>query len=99
MCGLGSFFVFLLTVVAYWFRHLFACAGVMSAGPAAAVGLDGLGVGSLRPGSVADVAAFQIAQGDYEFEDTAGFAFRGKLSLRPRLTVRGDLLVFSSGMD
>lgn len=70
----------------------------VTAGPAAAVGLDGIGVGSLHPGSVADVAAFQMARGDYEFEDTAGFIFRGNISLRPRLTVRGGSLVFGPGM-
>ncbi len=71
----------------------------VTAGPSAAVGLDSIGVGSLRPGSVADVAAFKLESGTFDFEDTTGFSFSGNVSLRPHSTIQGGSVVFGPALE
>jgi dihydroorotase len=46
------------------------------------------GLGSLRPGSEADAAVFDLAEGDFEFVDALGAKRRGKRRLVPLATVK-----------
>lgn len=63
--------------------------------PAGAAGLSPDGVGSLRPGSPADVSVFDLKEGTYSYEDTTGLEFHGSVALHPRLTIIGGQIVFS----
>ena len=45
-------------------------------------------LGTLRPGTVADLAAFEILQGAFEFADVRGRRERGDRKIEPILTVR-----------
>lgn len=67
-------------------------------GPASAVSLDRIGIGSLKPGSVADVALFGLESGEYEFEDTMGYSFSGTQSLRPKLTIQAGSVVYGKDL-
>ena len=53
---------------------------------AAAIGREELG--TLRPGTVADLAAFEIAEGEYEFHDCHKERNSGSRRIEPVLTVR-----------
>lgn len=66
----------------------------VTAAPAKAAGLDTIGVGSLQPGSPADIALFRLEHGPAEFEDPQGFRFSGDRSLKPMMTVQGGTVVF-----
>jgi len=55
--------------------------------PAAAIGrADQLG--TLKPGTIADLAAFELQQGQFIFEDVHGQQEHGRQTLQPVLTVR-----------
>ncbi len=55
--------------------------------PAAAIG-RGQELGTLRPGTVADLAAFEILEGEFEFFDVRRQRETGKKMIEPVLTVR-----------
>lgn len=60
--------------------------------PARAIGLQ-QEIGSLREGAVADIAVFELEEGEFEFEDMYSGQTVGHLRLTPRLTlVRGEIL-------
>ena len=61
--------------------------------PAAAVGLDTLGVGTLRIGAPADVAVLRLEDGPVEYGDGFGGQFAGAASLVPSLTVMGGRVI------
>lgn len=56
--------------------------------PARAIGLDDQ-VGSLREGSNADIAVFQVEEGEFEFSDSFDGKMTGSKRLRPLLTLIG----------
>ncbi|CAN5573095.1 amidohydrolase/deacetylase family metallohydrolase [soil metagenome] len=62
--------------------------------PARAVGLDSLGVGTLRPGAPGDIAVFRIDEGEVEFGDGFGARFTGTQTLTPVLTLRDGVVVY-----
>jgi predicted amidohydrolase len=45
----------------------------------------------LRAGTVADLAAFEIVAGDFEFRDVRGRSEKGDRKIEPVLTVRGGV--------
>ncbi len=45
-------------------------------------------LGTLRVGTVADLAAFEVVEGDYEFRDVHGEPNKGTAVISPVLTVR-----------
>lgn len=59
----------------------------VTATAARAIGRQGE-LGTLRPGAVADVAVFELEQGDFTFEDSHGNLMRGPERLAPVLTIR-----------
>lgn len=61
--------------------------------PARAVGLDALGVGTVRPGAPADLAVFRIDEGAVDYGDGFGGAFTGSHRLVPVMTVRAGRVV------
>jgi dihydroorotase len=65
-----------------------------TAAPARAAGLDGLGVGSLTPGSPGDVALFERVPGAVTFDDGFEGTVTGREALRCVLTVRAGQVVF-----
>lgn len=65
--------------------------------PARAVGLDTLGVGTLRQGTPADIAVFRIDEGEVEFGDGFGERFTGTQTLTPVLTLRDGVVVYREG--
>jgi dihydroorotase len=59
---------------------------------AASIGMQDQ-LGSLAPGRVADLAVFELAEGDFPFVDAQGETLQGRQKLQPVLTVRaGDLV-------
>ena len=60
---------------------------------AAAAGAIGRGgeLGTLRVATVADLAAFEIVAGDFEFRDVRGRSEKGDRKIEPVLTVRGGV--------
>lgn len=68
----------------------------VTSAPAAVVGLRERGVGSLAPGSVGDVAAFRLDDGDVEFADGHGHTFTATQQFVPALTIRQGSVVFSA---
>ena len=58
-----------------------------TATPARVIGREG-GLGTLKPGAVADVAVFDLEQGEFAFEDADGNSLRGGLRLTPYLTIK-----------
>lgn len=62
--------------------------------PAAAAGLSSLGVGTLRPGAVADVAMFRVVDGPVRLADPQGYEFTGDRTLVPAMTIRSGSVVF-----
>lgn len=61
--------------------------------PAAVVGLDSLGVGTLRVGAPADVAVMRLEEGPVQFGDGFGATFSGEVRLVPVLTVMGGRVI------
>jgi dihydroorotase len=57
-----------------------------TAAPARA--LDRPGLGTLAPGSVADIAVFRLERGTFDFEDAHGEHLAGTQRLVPQLTIR-----------
>ena len=55
--------------------------------PALIIGKQGE-LGTLKPGAVADVAVFELEEGDFEFQDADGNALRGHVRLTPHLTIK-----------
>lgn len=53
-------------------------------------------IGSLRPGSCADVAVFALEDGEFEFVDATGDTLAGRRHLAPRLVLRAGVPVDSS---
>ncbi len=66
----------------------------VTASPARAIGLDGAGI--LLPGSPADIAAFHLTTGEYEFVDTNGYRFTGTQRLHSAMTIKGGEIVFDN---
>ncbi|MGQ9600649.1 MAG: amidohydrolase/deacetylase family metallohydrolase [Anaerolineae bacterium] len=65
--------------------------------PARAIGLQEE-IGSLREGTAADVAVFDLEEGEFQFEDMYSGKTVGRLRLTPRLTlVRGEILSKAPG--
>lgn len=62
--------------------------------PARAVGLDTLGVGTLTPGSPADIAVFRLDSRVTTYGDGFGAAFQGEQVLTPVLTILGGSVAF-----
>ena len=58
-----------------------------TAAPAAAIGRGGE-LGTLKPGTVADLAAFELREGEFEFSDVLDVRHTGPHMLEPVLTVR-----------
>jgi len=54
-------------------------------------------LGSLRAGAVADIAAFELVEGEFEFRDSHDTLFAGDKVLDPRLTVRAGNIVARNG--
>lgn len=61
--------------------------------PAQHAGLAADGVGTLRVGAPADVAAFELVEGPIAYADTRGGTFSGSRRLRAALTVRAGAIV------
>lgn len=61
-----------------------------TAAAAEAIGRGGE-LGTLRAGTVADLAAFEIVAGDFEFRDVRGRSEKGDRKIEPVLTVRGGV--------
>lgn len=62
-----------------------------TATPARVIGQEGA-LGTLRRGAVADVAVFELEEGEFDFQDTDGNSLRGRRRLSPYLTVKdGDV--------
>ncbi len=59
----------------------------VTAGPAKAIGHEAR-LGTLRPGSVADVAVFALEAGEFDFEDAHGGHMTGRQRFTPMLTLR-----------
>ncbi|MBI4588085.1 MAG: hypothetical protein HY725_04560 [Candidatus Rokubacteria bacterium] len=56
-------------------------------------------VGTLRPGAVADVAVFELEEGECEFHDADGNSLPGRRRLTPSLTVKDGAIWWAiSGM-
>lgn len=72
-----------------------ACA---TAAPARHAGLLADGVGTLRVGAPADVAAFELVEGPVTYGDTRGGTFTGRRRLRTALTVRAGAIVHDERM-
>lgn len=64
--------------------------------PAQAAGLGDLGIGSLQPGSPADIAMFRLESGEYEFVDSEGYHFTGTQTLHPTMTIQSGAVVFDN---
>ncbi len=62
-----------------------------TATPARAIGREGE-LGTLKPGAVADVAVFELEEGDFEFQDADGNALGGRRRLTPYLTIKDGQL-------
>ncbi len=58
-----------------------------TATPARVIGREGA-LGTLRPGAVADIAVFELEEGEFEFHDADGNTLGGRHRLTPYLTVR-----------
>lgn len=61
--------------------------------PAVHAGMAADGVGTLRVGAPADVAAFELVAGQVAYADTRGGTFAGNRRLRTALTVRAGVIV------
>jgi dihydroorotase len=61
--------------------------------PARCAGLADAGVGTIRPGSPADITAFEIIDGPVTYRDPSGHAFTGHSRLRAALTIRNGSIV------
>ncbi|MFQ5521285.1 MAG: amidohydrolase family protein, partial [Candidatus Methylomirabilia bacterium] len=62
-----------------------------TATPAKVIGREGE-LGTLKPGAIADVAVFELEEGDFEFHDADSNTLRGRNRLSPYLTVKdGEL--------
>jgi predicted amidohydrolase len=59
----------------------------VTASPAKAIGREGR-LGTLKPGSVADIAVFQLETGSFDFEDAHGEHMTGRQRFAPVLTLR-----------
>ncbi len=59
-----------------------------TATPPRVIGREGE-LGTLKPGAIADVAVFELEEGDFEFHDADGNTLRGRHRLTPYLTVKG----------
>jgi len=59
----------------------------VTASPAKAIGREGR-LGTLKPGSVADIAVFQLETGSFDFEDAHGERMTGRQRFAPVLTLR-----------
>lgn len=66
----------------------------VTAAPAAVAGLASLGVGSLAPGSPADIALFRLEHGPIALTDPKGFVFSGDRALRAVMTLQAGAVVF-----
>lgn len=66
----------------------------VTSGPARVAGLDCEGVGSLAPGSPADIAVFRLSNGTHDYVDSGGYAFSGTQRLHPVMTLKGGVVVF-----
>ena len=62
-----------------------------TATPARVIGRAGE-LGTLEPGALADVAVFQLEQGEFDFRDSDGNTLRGSQRLTPYLTIRDGQL-------
>jgi predicted amidohydrolase len=62
-----------------------------TATPARVIGRAGE-LGTLAPGALADVAVFELEQGEFDFEDADGNTLRGTGRLTPYLTIRDGRL-------
>lgn len=58
-----------------------------TATPTRIIGREGE-LGTLKPGAIADVAVFELEEGDFEFHDADGNTMRGRRRLSPYLTVK-----------
>lgn len=71
-------------------EEVIACATLK---PAVHAGLAADGVGTLRVGAPADIAAFELVDGPVTYGDTRGQTFTGSRRLRAALTVRAGAIV------
>ena len=65
--------------------------------PASAIGRE-KDLGTLRPGSTADISVFDINEGDYTFTDSHGHQEQGPLLIEPAVTMRGGELYYPSSL-
>lgn len=65
--------------------------------PSRVVGADMQGVGTLRPGALADVAVFRIDDGPTDFVDAFGGSVAGSKTLATVLTIQRGRVVFDDG--
>jgi dihydroorotase len=54
-------------------------------------------LGTLQPGSLADIALLELESGTFSFEDTEGNLLEGHCRLTPRCTVQNGAVVWQSG--
>lgn len=54
-------------------------------------------IGSLKPGSEADVSVFEVREGNFAFEDTEGKTRQGRAMLKPVVTVRAGRECYPQG--
>jgi dihydroorotase len=67
----------------------------VTANPAKALAFPS-GTGSLQPGSIADVAVFELREAPWEMVDSVGETRPGKLRLRPMATLKGGRIYGNS---
>lgn len=77
-------------------EEVIACA---TTAPARHAGLLADGVGTLRVGAPADVAAFALLDGPVTYGDTRGNTFTGSRRLRTALTIRAGAVVHDERME
>ena len=65
-----------------------------SLAPARILGLDKLGIGTLRPGSPGDLVVFRVVDGPVVFNDTFGHSFSGHQRLEVQLTIQQGVVVY-----
>ena len=73
------------------------CVEKVTAAPAAAFGLEGLG--KLREGYLGDLTLFHLEEGQYRFRDAGGGVLTGKTSLRPDYAIVGGSVELFPGKE
>jgi dihydroorotase len=51
-------------------------------------------LGTIKPGSIADIAVYEVQKGNYTYNDVGGGKVDGTLKLQPFMTVYGGTILF-----